>query len=192
MVLKGRTKQVMERRGQQNSAMISTTGFSGESIWPNSQGVYSTYAGVKNMSLDSDNEALKRENEALDREHNQLMGLGCLVYLVGGAMFISALALIDRFELGTVWYIICIAVGIYLVRAADNGNWPFSLLDQWEQSILERRSDAELIHAYSRGKKIIKYGREAEVIDGCIVPKPGGIELIPPEEQKPEKHETNT
>jgi len=156
------------------------------------------------MSLGSDNEALKRENkrlidealerenEVLDRENNKLSGVTWLVYFVGGVMFISALALIDRFELGWVGFAIWLAAGIYSVRAADNGNWPFSLLDQWEQSILERRSDAELIHAYRRGKKIFKYSREAEVIDGCIVPKPGGIELIPPEEQKPEKHETNT
>ncbi len=121
------------------------------------------------------------DDEALDREHNQMMGVTCLVYAIGGLFFLITLSLIlnmidESAIIGWIVFIIWFAAVFYSIRAADNGYGPFRLLDQWEQSILRRRTYQEQLAALRAGERLYNMDcngcmQELEERDGVIVRK---------------------
>ncbi len=128
------------------------------------------------------------ENSALNREHSFYGGIVVLTHLVlGGAAFIILLYGISRYldEGGSLGCFFWCAVGvgtlIYYCRSVQKGTGVFYALDLWEQSLIGRRSDDELIRAYKNGQRIFKNSIEAEVFDGCIVPKSHGSKLHLPD-----------
>jgi hypothetical protein len=129
------------------------------------------------------------ENKQLNREHSFYNSIVVLVHLLFVVVaFITFVYGIKSYDDHDGWTLYCLvkfglAAGLfaYYYYSVHNGSGLFYALDLWEQSLLRRRSDDELIHAYHRGEKIFKDFREAEVFDGRIVPKADGIRLRPPD-----------
>ncbi len=139
------------------------------------------------------------ENTDLNREHSFYLGVVDIVHLifVGAALVILCYS-VKRYEDDGGWSRVCVfrlaiaaAVFGYYWRSQDARTGVFYALDLWHQSLLRRRADDELVRAYRSGKQIFKDSREAEVFDGRIVPKPGGVRLYPPGAKSTESHDTN-
>lgn len=125
------------------------------------------------------------ENDVLNREHSFHTNVIILthVVLIGVAVVFLGYGL-NRYEDDGGWSLGCLLrIGIaiivlgYYYHSVHAGTGVFYALDLWEQSLLRRRSDDELIRAFNKGQKIFKDFREAEVFDGRIIPKPGGMKL---------------
>jgi hypothetical protein len=125
------------------------------------------------------------ENESLNREHSFYQSIVVLAHLIlvtiALVIFCYGIKSLDK---NGIWSFDCLAKLIlaaglfwYYYRSVHNQTGIFYALDLWEQSLLHRRSDDELIRAYYRGERIFKDFREAEVFDGRIFPKPGGAKL---------------
>ena len=129
------------------------------------------------------------ENESLNREHSFHTGVVVIAHLllVGLAVIFLGYAL-NRYDDDGGWSVgsllriaIAIAVFGYYYHSVHASTGIFYALDLWEQSLLRRRSDDELIRLFNNGQKMFKDFREAEVFDGRIVPKPDGMRLRVPE-----------
>ena len=128
------------------------------------------------------------ENKQLNRGHSFYNGIVVLVHLFFVVAALIALAYgIKSYDDHDGWTLYCLlkfglAAGLfaYYYYSVHNVSGLFYPLDLWEQSLLRRKSDDELMRAYHRGKRIFKDFREAEVFDGRIVPKADGIRLKPP------------
>lgn len=125
------------------------------------------------------------ENEELNREHSFYQSIVVIVHLIlttaGVVIFSYGIKSLDE---NGIWSLDCLAkltlaVALfgYYYRSVHNGTGVFYALELWEQSLLRRRSDDELIRAYYRGERIIVDYREAEVFNGRFLPKPGGTKL---------------
>jgi hypothetical protein len=129
------------------------------------------------------------ENELLNREHSFHTGIVVIAHLLlaGVAMIFLGYAL-NRYVDDGGWSVgsllriaIAFAVFGYYYHSVHAYTGIFYALDLWEQSLLRRRSDDELIRAFNNGQKIFKDFREVEVFDGRIVLKPDGMRLGLPE-----------
>jgi hypothetical protein len=95
-------------------------------------------------------------NKALNREHDQFLSVTVTVYLGGGLLFLLAVPLILRFEcpfesltkLGWVEFLLWLVALLYSAHCAKSGKGVFRLLDQWEQSLLRRKKDLEVLAAH--------------------------------------------
>ena len=126
------------------------------------------------------------ENEFLNREHSFYQSIVVIAHFIlaiaGVVIFAYGIKSLDE---NGIWSLDClakltlaVALFWYYYRSVHNGTGVFYALELWEQSLLRRRSDDELIRAYYRGEKIIVDYREAEVFNGRFLPKPGGIKLM--------------
>lgn len=131
------------------------------------------------------------QSDVLNREHSFYTNVVVLahVVLMGIAVVFLGYAL-NRYDDGGGWSVgsllriaIAIATFGYYYHSVHACTGMFYGLDLWEQSLLQRCSDDELIRAFKSGQKIFKDFREAEVFDGRIVPKPEGMKLYLPEAQ---------
>lgn len=137
------------------------------------------------------------EDKQLNREHSFYNGIVVLAHLVFvAAAFIPFAYAIKSYGDYGGWTLDCVlkfglAAGLfaYYYYSVHNVSGLFYALDLWEQSLLRRKFDDELIRAYHRGEKIFKDFREAEVFDGHIVPKADGIRLRPPDKSSKDKEE---
>lgn len=139
------------------------------------------------------------KNPSLNREHSFHGNVGCLVHILfwGAAVILLGFALKSYDDHGgwSVGYLLrfglAVAVFGYYYRSVHKETAVFYALGLWEQSLLRRRSDDELIRAYSSGKRIIVDFREAEVFNGRFIPKPGGTTFQPPSESHDETGTTH-
>jgi hypothetical protein len=105
-------------------------------------------------------------DKALNREHDQFLSVTVAVYLGGGLFFLIALPLILRFEcpfegltkLGLVEFFLWLGALLYSAHCAKSRKAVFRLLDQWEQSLLLRKTDLEALAAYREGQILCKLG----------------------------------
>lgn len=126
------------------------------------------------------------ENGELNKEHSFHQGIVviCHLILATGAMIIFGYAIKSIDDNGIMSFdclaklTIAIVLFWYYYYSVHNGKGVFYALELWEQSLLRRKSDDELIRAYYRGEKIIVDYREAEVFNGRFLPKLGGIKLM--------------
>jgi hypothetical protein len=139
------------------------------------------------------------ENEQLNREHlfyGRIAGLAHFIFVGSAvaALLYSLKLLIDDDG----WSVACflrfaLAAGIVLYWQASVQTLTgiFYALHLWEQSLLRRRSDDELIRLYNRGERILKEDREVEVFDGHFLPKPGGMRIRRREEPQNESEKSD-
>lgn len=126
------------------------------------------------------------ENELLNQEHSFYQSIVVIAHLIlatsAVVIFGYGIKSLDDngiLSLDSVAKLtLALALFVYYYRSVHNGMGVFYALDLWEQSLLRRKSDDELIRAYYRGERIFKDFREAEVFDGRIFPKPGGTKLM--------------
>ena len=105
-------------------------------------------------------------DKTLNREHDQFLSVTVAVYLGGGLFFLIALPLILRFEcpfegltkLGLVEFFLWLGALLYSAHCAKSRKAVFRLLDQWEQSLLLRKTDLEALAAYREGQILCKLG----------------------------------
>jgi hypothetical protein len=124
------------------------------------------------------------EDMTLNREHSFHRRVRLFVHLCLGGAWLAILGFgLWRGGRGG-WStpaILALVLGLvifgYHCRAASAGTSVFYALHLWEQSLLRRQSDDELIRACRIGHRILKDGQEVEVFDGRLVPKPGGLRL---------------
>ncbi len=132
------------------------------------------------------------ENEELNREHSFYQSIVVIAHLIlataGVVIFAYGIKSLDE---NGIWSLDCLAKLTFAVAlfgyyylSVHNGTGVFYALELWEQSLLRRRSDDELIRAYYRGERIIVDYREAEVFNGRFLPKPGGTKLRPGTSEK--------
>jgi hypothetical protein len=131
-------------------------------------------------------------DKALNREHDQFLSVTVAVYLGGGLFFLIALPLILRFEcpfegltkLGLVEFFLWLGALLYSAHCAKSRKAVFRLLDQWEHSLLLRKTDLEALAAYREGQILCKLGaqgilRPVEERDRVLFTKiPNGKERI--------------
>ena len=129
-------------------------------------------------------------NEELNREHQFHLGIVVLLHFIfmAAVMVIIGLGL-RSYDQHACWTLDSIAKFLfaavlfgYYYHSVHKVTGLFYLLDLWEQSLIHRKGDDDLMRAYRNGQKIFKDFVEAEVFDGKIVPKVGGLKLSPPTE----------
>lgn len=137
------------------------------------------------------------ENKELNREYsfyNSIVVLAHLFFVA--AAFIPFAYGMKSYGDHNGWTLDCVlklglSAGLfaYYYYSVHNASGLFYALDLWEQSLIRRKFDDDLIRAYHRGEKIFKDFREAEVFDGRIVPKADGIRLIATDRSTKDKEE---
>jgi hypothetical protein len=99
------------------------------------------------------------ENENLNREHSFYGGVVVLAHLLfGGTAFLILISAIERYTEDGGWSLACLfrmaaalALFGYYWHSVHAVMGVFYALDLWEQSLLRRRSEDELIRAYLSG-----------------------------------------
>jgi hypothetical protein len=139
------------------------------------------------------------ENESLNREHSFYQSIVVIAHLILALSSVVIFAYgIKSLDKSGFWSFDCLVKLIlaavlfwYYYHSVQNDKGIFYALHLWEQSLLRRNLDDELIRAYYRGEKIFKDFREAEVFNGRIVPKPDGTKLTvgtEDNESNPQEH----
>ena len=135
------------------------------------------------------------DDSQLNKEHNFYVGIVALVYsIIGFGAFIMFLIAVEEADqhgwlsYQFAWrFIIGLLIVVYYQLSKERPYSVFYFLDNWEQSLLHRKTEYEIVLSVKAGKRIFKdfnnngIYSEVDIVNNIIIPKQNGISLSAPD-----------